>query len=98
MLAAATLSSTGGGNGDNFSAHVEDGALGNQGVVNAIDGSCNSGYSGDSSCSATELTGGGRTSALIMLVAKLLAPLGRLERKEETLPCWCEQEVIFGLF
>ncbi len=37
MLAAAALNVTGGGGGDNISAHGEDGALGDHVIVNAID-------------------------------------------------------------
>ena len=55
MLVAAALSGTSGGDGNNVDAHGEDGTLGNNGILNAID---NGDDSGDGGCSTAELIKG----------------------------------------
>ncbi len=54
-LEVAVLSSTGRGSGEDVGAHRKEGALGNYGVVDAIDGS---GNSRDGECFSGDLTKG----------------------------------------
>ncbi len=61
----ATLGGNGRDVSNNVGAHGEDGAFGNQGTVDAVDGG---GDRGDGGCSATELTNKSANGAICMVV------------------------------